>query len=81
MQRTTVFADEHLIHELRDLARREGKTLSQVIREALERAVAERKGASAAPSILGIGRSGRGDVAERHEELLWRPRESGKRRR
>jgi hypothetical protein len=80
MQRTTVFADEDLIQELRDLARREGKSLSQIIREALERAVAERRVATSAPSILGIGRSGRRDVAERHEELLWRARRSGRRR-
>ncbi len=70
MRRTSVFADEEVLRRLRDIARRERKTLSEVIRLALERYVARRQPRRRSPSLVGIGRSGRKDVAEHAEELL-----------
>jgi hypothetical protein len=70
MKRTTIFADESLLEALQNLARRERRSLSAVVRAALEEYVGKRQPAHL-PSFLGIGRSGRKDIAERAEELLW----------
>jgi ribbon-helix-helix CopG family protein len=70
MKRTTIFADESLLGALQDLARREHMSLSAVVRAALQDYVGKRQ-AARLPSFLGIGRSGRKDIAERAEELLW----------
>jgi len=59
--------------ELHALARRKGVPVAALVRESLSRYVTEEKrGQSFALRFLGQGRSGRQDVAERHEELLWR---------
>lgn len=71
MKRTTIFADESLLNALQELARKEGTNLSAIIRVALEEFVGRRRGSQPLPSFLGIGRSGRKDVSERAEELLW----------
>ncbi len=71
MKRTTIFADEALIDTLRDVARKDGRSLSATIRVALEEFAARRAAPASLPSFVGIGRSGRHDVAERAEELLW----------
>jgi hypothetical protein len=70
MRRTTIFADEEVLRKLRDIARRENITLSDAIRTALARYVARRRPARSRWSLVGIGRSGRKDVAEHAEELL-----------
>jgi hypothetical protein len=72
VRRTTIFADEEVLRKLRDIARRENITLSDVIRTALARYVARRRPARSRLSLVGIGRSGRKDVAEHAEELLGR---------
>jgi hypothetical protein len=73
MKRTTFFVEESMDHELRALARRKGVPVAALVRESLARYVTEEKrGQSFALRFLGQGRSGRQDVAERHEELLWR---------
>ncbi|HEY3490134.1 MAG TPA: CopG family transcriptional regulator [Candidatus Deferrimicrobiaceae bacterium] len=73
MKRTTIFADEYLLDDLKSLARRSHSSVASVVREALEKYVAENRGnVSASPSFIGIGESSDGTVAERHEELLWR---------
>jgi metal-responsive CopG/Arc/MetJ family transcriptional regulator len=73
MKRTTFFADEQLMDELKEIAREERKTLASVVREATALYVrAKRKKKKRKLSIVGIGSSGRTDVAERHEELLWK---------
>jgi len=60
-------------HELRTLACRRGVPVAALVRESLARYLTEEKrGQSFALRFLGQGRSGRQDVAERHEELLWR---------
>lgn len=71
MKRTTIFADESLLEALQDLARRENMTLSAAIRAALQEYVGKRQATGRVPSFMGIGRSGRKDIAERSEELLW----------
>ena len=72
MKRTTFFADEQLMDELKEIAREERKTLASVVREATALYVREKRGKKRKLSIVGIGSSGRADVAERHEELLWK---------
>ena len=72
MKRTTFFADEQHMDELKEIAREERKTLASVVREATALYVREKRKKKRKLSIVGIGSSGRGDVAEKHEELLWK---------
>jgi predicted transcriptional regulator len=71
MRRTTILADPELLTNLEEIARRDGLPTSHVIREAMERYVAARRGESGAdlPAIVGMF-EGAGDVAERDEEIL-----------
>lgn len=71
MKRTTIFVPESLEREVQLYARRERKPVASVVRDALAEYVASRRPVSALPSFTGIGRSGRTDIAARHEELLW----------
>ena len=72
MKRTTVFIDEDLLRRSRTYARRHGKSFAQAVREALAEYVANERGRpSGLPSFVGAFESGRTDIAERHEELLW----------
>ena len=71
MKRTTIFAEEYILEALRDVARKEQVSLSSAVREALVEYVGRRRTTGTAPSFVGIGRSGRKDVAERADELLW----------
>ncbi len=72
MKRTTIFADENMLDSLKEIARIEEKSIAEVIRQALNRFIADRQRNKRLPSILGIGQSGRKDIAERFEELLWK---------
>jgi hypothetical protein len=72
MKRTTFFADETLMNELRDIAREQGMSLASVVREATVLYIREKRRSRPKLSIVGLGSSGRTDVAERHEELLWK---------
>ena len=72
MKRTTIFADESMLDALKEIARMEGLSIAEVIRQALNRFIADRQRNKRLPSILGIGQSGRKDVSERFEELLWK---------
>jgi hypothetical protein len=71
MKRTTILADEGLLTEIKHLAAREGKTVTTVVREALAAYVADHQ-RGRRYSLVGIGRSGSGDVARRAEEILAR---------
>lgn len=71
MKRTTIFADESLLRALREIAYQERSTLAAITRRALEEFVGRRQKTGSLPSFIGIGRSGRKDIAERAEELLW----------
>jgi plasmid stability protein len=70
MKRTTIFIEEGIERELRLVARRRGRSVAAVVRDAIAREVA----AETRPplSFIGVGDSGQRDVAERHEELLWK---------
>ena len=70
MRRTTVFADDEVLDALLAMARRRGVTLAQITREALAAYVSRHRGKRRRLSLVGIGRSGRSDVAERAEDLL-----------
>jgi hypothetical protein len=72
MKRTTLFADEALMNELREIAREEGTSLASVVREATVQYIRAKRRKKPKLSIIGIGSSGRSDVAEKHEELLWK---------
>ena len=85
MKRTTIITDEALFLEAKYLAARDGKTFTDVVREALREYVTSHQEASPL-SIVGIGRSGASDVSERVDEILkaevtptegWAPRRAG----
>jgi predicted DNA-binding protein len=80
MKRTTVFLDETLERDLQAIARQEKRPVASLVREALAAYVANREPtAGPALSFVGAGASGQSDIAERHEDLLWRKeRVSGK---
>lgn len=69
MSRTTIMADDDLLERLREIARTEGISLGEVIRQGLEwRAQTRRR----MPSFVGAVRSGGGphDTASRDEEII-----------
>jgi len=70
MRRTTVFADDDVLKKLQQIAKRENSTLAEVTRKALHEYVSRRRPKRTRLSLIGIGRSGRKDVAGRAEELL-----------
>ena len=71
MKRTTIFADEGLINEIRDISMEEGRSVAAVVRDAMEDYIKKKRTAKKKLSFIGIGDSGRKDIAERHEEILW----------
>jgi hypothetical protein len=71
MKRTTIFVPEPLERDLQLHARRAGKPVAWVVREALASYLASHRRTAALPSFTGVGESGRSDVSERHEETLW----------
>ena len=70
MRRTTVFADDDVLKKFQQIAKRENSTVAEVTRKALYEYVSRRRPKRSRLSLIGIGRSGRKDVAERAEELL-----------
>jgi len=72
MKRTTIFVDEKLINEIRQISKDENKSVSEVLREAMENYIKQKRQKKKKISFIGIGSSGRSDIAERHEELLWK---------
>jgi predicted DNA-binding protein len=79
MKRTTIFLDEALERDLQALARRRKRPMAALVREALAVYVVAAEPAAPALSFVGAGSSRRSDIAERHEELLWR--RAGRKRR
>jgi predicted transcriptional regulator len=71
MRRTTILADPELLTNLEEIARRDGRPTSHVIREAMERYVVARRGEPSAdlPILVGMFEGADG-VAERDEEIL-----------
>jgi hypothetical protein len=72
MKRTTIFIDEALESDMQLLAKKNGRPVSALVREAVSEYVRKnQRKAAFTLSFLGVGRSGCGDTAERHEDLLW----------
>lgn len=72
MSRTTIMAPDNLLEQLRAIAREEGVSLGEVIRQGLEwRAL--RRHRRRPPSFIGAVASDEGpdDTAERAEEILY----------
>jgi hypothetical protein len=67
--KTTLYLPEADYARLKALARREGRPTADLVREAVAE-YARSRGAKRLPRSLGAGRSGRGDLSERAEELL-----------
>ena len=70
MKRTTISAEEDLIKEIKDIANEENRSVTEVLREALENYTKQKTVTKKRLSFIGIGNSGRKDIAENHEELL-----------
>lgn len=73
MTRTTIMADEDLLDKLRQIARREGISLAEAIRQGLEWRVKQRR---PRPKFIGAGASRKGphDTARRSSESKFEPR-------
>lgn len=69
VEKTTVYLVASDYRRLKAMARSEGRSAADLVREAVALYVA-RKGTGARPASVGLGRSGRGDLSERTEELL-----------
>jgi metal-responsive CopG/Arc/MetJ family transcriptional regulator len=70
MQRIIIFADEYLSRHIKDIARQEKRSASDIIGDALIQYINSRKTPSQKFSFIGIGNSGRSDLSERYEEIL-----------
>jgi len=68
-ERTTVSLPGPLARHLRARAQGQGRSVSAIVREALE-AYFEGQGPPELPSFAGVGASGRHDLSERVEELI-----------
>lgn len=71
MKRTTIFLDERLEHDLKAVARRQGRPVASVVREAMADYVAKALDSTPRLGFVAAGRSGRADTAETHEDVLW----------
>jgi len=69
MKRTTVYLPEKTDLLLKRLARKTGRSQAQIIREAIANYIGNEN--QALPPSVGMGASGRNDLSERDEELLW----------
>lgn len=67
--RTTVYLDASDYRRLKSLARAEGRSAAELVREAVSE-YARRPAGRPLPRSLAAGHSGRGDLSERAEELL-----------
>ncbi len=72
MKRTTIFAEEELFKEIKDISNEENRSVAEIIREAMENYIKQKRLTKKRLSFIGIGNSGRKDIAENHEELLWK---------
>jgi metal-responsive CopG/Arc/MetJ family transcriptional regulator len=71
MRRTTIFADDDLIKEMKSLAEQEKRSVADLVRDAIAQYISNKRRRKQKLSFIGIGRSGRSDISEKHEELLW----------
>ena len=71
MKRTTIFVPETLERDLQLCARRQGKSAAALVREAVADYISRTRPVGRLPAFTGAFDSGRSDIAERHEELLF----------
>lgn len=71
--KTTVYLDSDDYLRLKKVAGQLGRTPAALIREAVGE-YARREGSPRRPKSLGMGRSGRGDLSEKAEDLLAPPK-------
>ncbi|PWU24829.1 MAG: CopG family transcriptional regulator [Candidatus Rokuibacteriota bacterium] len=69
LAKTTVYLAEGDYRRLKAIARGQKRTTAELVRDAIAD-YTRRHGGRTKPRSLGIGRSGRGDLSERAEELL-----------
>jgi predicted transcriptional regulator len=69
VQKTTVYLDVDAYRKIKAIAKAERRAPADLVREAVVE-YAGRHARRALPRSIGIGRSKRGDVGERAEELL-----------
>jgi predicted transcriptional regulator len=67
--KTTVYLDAADYRRLKAIAKAEGRSTADLVREAVSR-YARQEASRPRPRSLGAGHSGRGDLSERAEELL-----------
>lgn len=70
MIKTTLYLREEDYRRLKAVARQQNRPTAEVIREALAEYVSGHDTKRSRPRSLGAGRSGRGDLSERAEDLL-----------
>lgn len=71
MKRTTIFADEVLLQEIKEISQEEKRTVAEVMRDAMQQYIKQKRQRDKRLSFIGIGKSPHTDISERHEELLW----------
>jgi predicted transcriptional regulator len=67
--KTTVYVGEGDYRRLKAIAREQKRTTAELVRDAIAE-YARRHSRPVRPRSVGVGRSGRGDLSERAEELL-----------
>jgi hypothetical protein len=67
--KTTIYLDPADYRRIKALARTQGRSAAELVREAVAE-YAERHAPPVLPSSIGAGGSGRGDLSERAESLL-----------
>lgn len=72
MKRTTIFADDWLMEEIKAIADEENRATAEVVREAMEQYIQEKRKKKTPLSFVGAGASGKDTISEDHEELLWK---------
>lgn len=72
MRRTTIFADDNLINEIKEISKEENRSVAEIVREAMQNYIKQKRYKKKKLSFIGIGDSGRRNIAEKHEELLWK---------
>ena len=72
MKRTTIFAEAEILQVLKRLASERESSMVEIVRQELEEFISRQQGKGKSPAFLGAGGSGRSDVSEKHEHLLFR---------